>query len=167
MLGIGTTVIGGVLLSFVLDGIKGIGLWSTLATVTRFVINSIIYFLNINLKVWWVLLAVAILFAALLFISKALDEKEKKASPTFLTYKRDTMFGYGWEWNYKETYEGKYIITDLHAICPKCGMRLKQGGLFGTEKVCIRCNTSMHWENELLTDVEMMIEDNIKNSIYK
>ena len=67
VLGIGTTVIGGVLLSFVMDWIKKVDWLSTLKTVLHFVGNAIAAFLNFELKVWWVLVVLALLFAALLF----------------------------------------------------------------------------------------------------
>ena len=58
VLAIGSTVIGGVLLSFVLDWIKGVDWLSTLKTVVNFIINAVVAFLNFELKVWWVLVAI-------------------------------------------------------------------------------------------------------------
>ena len=69
-LGIGTTVIGGVLLSFVLDMIKGVDWLSTLKTVVKFITDAIIAFLNFELKVWWVLVAIALIVLVLIIIAK-------------------------------------------------------------------------------------------------
>lgn len=76
-LGIGTTVIGGVLLSFVMDWINKVDWLSTLKAVLQFVGNTIVAFLNFELKVWWVLVVLVLLFAALLIYVKILDAKQK------------------------------------------------------------------------------------------
>lgn len=162
VLAIGSTVIGGVLLSFVLDWIKGVDWLSTLKTVVNFIINAVVAFLNFELKVWWVLVAIALLFAALIIYSKILDAKQKDTPIPFLTYTKDSMLGYAWEWEYQKTYDGKYSIANLHPVCSKCGMILKQGGSFGMEMQCLRCNTTKKWEYHYLTDAQMLIEDNIK-----
>ena len=41
-------------------------------------------------------------------------------------------------------------------------MRLKQGGMYGLEMECLRCNTTKKWEDHYLTDAQLLIEDNIK-----
>ena len=46
ILGIGTTVVGGVLLSFVMDWINKVDWLSTLKTVLKFIGNAIVAFLN-------------------------------------------------------------------------------------------------------------------------
>lgn len=50
VLGIGTTVIGGVLLSLLLDWIQGIDWLSTFKNVMRFIFNGVVSFLNLKLK---------------------------------------------------------------------------------------------------------------------
>ena len=161
-LGIGTTVIGGVLLSFVMDWIKKVDWLSTLKAVLQFVGNAIVAFLNFDLKVWWVLVVLALLFAALLIYVKILDTKQKDTPIPFLSYTKDSMLGLAWEWEYSKTYDGKYTISNLHPVCSNCGMRLKQGGMYGLEMECLRCNTTKKWEDHYLTDAQLLIEDNIK-----
>ena len=166
VLAIGSTVIGGVLLSFVLDWIKGVDWLSTLKTVVDSIINAIVAFLNFDLKVWWVLVAIALLFAALIIYSKILDAKQKDTPIPFLTYTKDSMLGYAWEWEYQKTYDGKYSIANLHPVCSKCGMRLKQGGSYGLQMRCLRCNTNKDWKSDYLTDATLLIEDNIKKKYF-
>lgn len=96
-LGIGTTVIGGIALSFILDWIKGVDWLSTLKTVVNFIINAIVSFLNFELKVWWILIAVALIVLSLVFIAKYYDEKSKNEEPSFLSYTKDSVLGYTWE----------------------------------------------------------------------
>ena len=162
VLGIGTTVIGGVLLSFVMDWINKVDWLSTLKVALKFIGNAVVSFLNFELKVWWVLVILVLFFTALLIYAKILDIKQKDAPISFLSYKKDFMLGYDWEWEYQKTYDGKYTISNLHPVCDKCGMRLKRSGIYGLGMECLRCNTTKKWEERYLTDAQLLIEDNIK-----
>lgn len=161
---IGTTVIGGVLLTLVNDWIKKVDWLSTLKAVVNFIVNAVVAFLNFELKVWWVLVAVAILVAFLIIYVIILDTKPTSNPTPFLSYRKDSVLGYTWEWDYKQTYDGKYTICNLHPICSKCGMRLKQGGPYGLDMECLRCRTTQKWEDDYLIDAQMLIEDNIKKN---
>lgn len=83
VLGIGTTVIGGVLLAFVLDWIKGIDWFSTLMVVLNFIINAVVAFLNFELRVWWILVFIALISISLFIISKTLDAKKQPVPHLF------------------------------------------------------------------------------------
>ena len=163
VLTIGSTVIGGVLLSFVMDWINKVDWLSTLKVVLRFIGNAIVAFLNFELKVWWLLVALALLFVALLIYIKILDTKQKNAPIPFLSYTKDSVLGYSWEWEYRKTSDGRYTINNLHPVCSRCGMILRQGHtVYGMEMKCLRCNTTNKWEDYYLTDAQMLLEDNIK-----
>lgn len=166
-LGIGTTVIGGIALSFILDWIKGVDWLSTLKTVVNVIINAIVSFLNFELKVWWILIAVALIVLALVFIAKYYDEKSKNEKPSFLSYTKDSVLGYTWEWEYSKGYDGKYSIKNLHPVCPECGMILKQEGPYGYRLECLRCNKTFSFQSSSRTDAQMLIEDNIKKNYFK
>ena len=160
---VGTTVIGGVLLTLVNDWIKKVDWLSTLKTVIEFIANAVIAFLNFEIKVWWLLVAIAILFALLVIYVKILDAKDKSNPIPFLSYTTDFVLGYTWEWDYMQGYDGKYTINNLHPVCSKCGMILREGRtIYGKEMKCLRCNTTQNWEDYYLTDAQMLIEDNIK-----
>ena len=70
VLGIGTTVIGGVLLSLLLDWIQGIDWLSTFKNVMGFIFNGVVSFLNFEIKVWWLLIAIAIIVVGLFVVAK-------------------------------------------------------------------------------------------------
>ena len=163
-LGIGTTVVGGVILSFVLDWIKGVDLLSTLKTVLNFIGDFIVSCLNFELKVWWLLIAVALIILGLFVMAKVSKVKHQNAPPFFLTYKKDFLLGYTWEWEYTKGYDGKYSISNLHPICSECEMILKQCGSYGSQMECLRCGKTKQWTNSLRDDARMLIEDNIKKS---
>lgn len=162
ILGIGTTVIGGVLLSFLLDWINGVDWLCTLKAAIGFIIKAIISFLNYELKVWWLLIAVALIIVGLFVVAKVFDVKAKNEKPSFLTYTKDSVLGYSWEWEYTKEYDGKYRIINLRPVCEKCGMILRQSGAYGQQMKCLRCNEVLLWKDSLLDDAQMLIEDNIR-----
>jgi hypothetical protein len=102
VLGIGTTVIGGVLLSLALDWINGVDWLSTTSTVMRFILNAAIAFLNFKIKVWWLLIVIAVIVIALFIVAKISDVYSKDVTPTFLHYTKDNVLGFSWEWDYSK-----------------------------------------------------------------
>ena len=130
ILGIGTTVIGGIALSFILDWIKGVDWLSTLKAVVNFIVNVIVTFLNFELKVWWILIAVALIILVLFFIAKYYDAKSQNEKPSFLSYTKDSVLGYTWEWEYSKGYDGKYSIKNLHLVLESFHILNKPGGDF-------------------------------------
>ena len=97
VLGIGTTVIGGVLLSLLLDWIQGIDWLSTFKNVMRFFFIVVVSFLNFEIKVWWLLIAIAIIVVGLFVVAKISGSQSNNIPPTFLQYTKDYMLGYSWE----------------------------------------------------------------------
>ena len=163
VLGIGTTVIGGVILSFILDWIKGVDWLSTLKVALKFIADTVISILNFEIKVWWLLVAIALIVIGLVIFSKFLDFKDKSNPIQFLSYTKDSVLGYTWEWEYRKTNYGKYTISNLHPVCSKCEMNLKQcHTVYGMEMKCLRCDTTQKWEDHYQYDAQMLIEDNIK-----
>lgn len=150
-----------------LDWIKGVDLMSTFRGVIEFIVKYIVAFLNAELKVWWVLVAVVLIVVVLIIIVKFLDTKEKSTSIPFMGYTKDFVMGFNWEWEYRKMYDGNYTISNLHLVCLKCSMRLKQSGMYGWEITCLRCNTSQKWEDHYLTDAQLLIEDNIKKKFFQ
>ena len=93
VLGIGTTVIGGVLLSLLLDWIQSIDWLSTFENVMRFIFNGVVSFLNFEIKVWWLLIAIAIIVVGLFAVAKISGSQSNNILPTFLQYTKDYMVG--------------------------------------------------------------------------
>lgn len=166
VLGIGTTVVGGVIVSLIVDAIQGINVLSTLKNVLLCIGNSILYFLNIRLKIWWILIAILIIVLALFLYAKYLDNKDKSDTTEFLKYTRDTLFDHTWEWSYERDWYGQYSISNLHPVCAQCGMNLRDEMSFGRQMKCVRCN-KLYWFNQSdYNDTILMIEDNIKKKCY-
>lgn len=81
VLGIGTTVIGGVLLSLLLDWIQGIDWLSTFKNIMRFIFNGVVSFLNFEIKVWWLLIAIAIIVVGLFVVAKISGSQSNNIPP--------------------------------------------------------------------------------------
>lgn len=90
VLGIGTTVIGGVLLSLLLDWIQGIDWLSTFKNVMRFIFNGVVSFLNFEIKVWWLLIAIAIIVVGLFVVAKISGSQSNNIPPPH--FYKDPLF---------------------------------------------------------------------------
>lgn len=113
VLGVGVTVIGGIVLSFVLDWFEGVDWLSTIKVVVKFIADAIITFLKFELKVWWVLVAIALIVVVLIIIVKLLDAKDKNTTTPFLKYTKDSVLGYAWEWEYRKMHDGNTVFLIL------------------------------------------------------
>lgn len=161
-IGIGTTVLGGVILSIVLDLIKEVSILSTLWTAIKTVFGWIITFLTFDLKVWWVLLGIGAIILALIIIAKISNSKESEP-PAFLAYKKDKIgdWNWSWDWDFWMT-ENKWHIKDLKAHCPKCDTPMFHDN-WDTKFQCPRCNYETNYSTKFKrrNEVEAIIIDNI------
>lgn len=166
-IGIGTTVIGGVALSVVLDLIKKISILSTLKGIITFIGKCILAFLTFKIKVWWLIVAVAAIFAILWIIAKCSDTPGNLNQSNLLNYTQDSLLGHTWEWTWKKNWEGKYEIEELYPICSKCKTPLLQtGNLYGQMK-CPRCHDITHINPSKEDEVLVLIYDNARKNNYK
>lgn len=92
VLGIGTTVIGGILLSLLLDWIQGIDWLSTFKNVMRFIFDGVVSFLNFEIKVWWLLIAIAIIVVGLFVVAKISGSQSNNIPPHFYNTPRITCW---------------------------------------------------------------------------
>lgn len=165
-LGIGTTVIGGVILSIVLDLIKQV---SILSTMTSFFVSAgkfIVTFLNFEIKVWWLLIAIVVFVAILWIIKRCYIAKENNSQLSFLNYTQDYLLGYSWEWTWEKNWEGKYGVENLHPVCTKCKTPLLPTGNFYNQSKCPRCNTILDYNSSIESEVLVLIYDNAKKGNF-
>ena len=160
--GIGTSIIAGVLTTFLVDWVKKISLLSTIKYVSGFVWKCIISFLNYDVKVWWILIAIVILVFALWLFVKYNEAKEKNNQAPFLSYTQDFFRGQCWGWSWKKNWDGKYSIDCLQPICNRCKTPLVQDYDYLEKFKCPRCNTSIKCQLKDKRDVEVLIFDNTK-----
>ena len=143
-LGIGTTVIGGVILSIVLDLIKQVSILSTMKSFFVSAGKFIVAFLNFEIKVWWLLIAIVVFVAILWIIKRCYTAKENNSQPSFLSYTQDYLLGYSWEWTWEKDWDGKYGVKNLHPVCSKCKTLLLPARNFYSQRKCPRCNTILN-----------------------
>lgn len=166
-IGVGTTVIGGVVLSIVLDLIKKISILSTLKDVIIFIRNCLVAFLTFEIKVWWLMVAVAVIVAILWIIAKYSNAQENLNQSNFLNYTQDSLLGHTWEWTWKKNWEGKYEIEELYPICNKCKTPLLQTGNFYGQMKCPRCHDIIHINPSEEDEVLVLIYDNARKNNYQ
>ena len=167
-IGICTTLIG-FLLTVLYDLLKGKHVFTTIHTVLTVIWNGIITFLTFDLKVWWVLLGVAILLLALVVYSKALDRKDmlsnNKGSAVF-EYTQDSIDGWKWTWEWRKNYDGKYGIENLRLLCSYCDTPLvNEDGSYGPP-FCIRCKRRFPDNVPDYKNIEVLILDNARRGLF-
>ncbi len=166
IVGIGTTVIGGVALSIVLDLIKQISILSTMKAILLFLWNCVISFLSFEIRLWWLLVFISIIFAILWIISKYHDAKENSSHVSFLGYTQDYFLGHSWEWVWEKNWEGKYGVENLHPICTKCKILLVQSHAYLNQLKCPRCNNTVNFDSSIQNEVMVLIYDNVKKNNF-
>ena len=90
-----STAVFGFLLTLLYDLFRERPILSTIYEFFVLIINGIISFLNFQLRVWWVLLGIALIVAILYIIFKVWDAFQKDTSSgAFLKYTSDTLSGW-------------------------------------------------------------------------
>lgn len=109
VIGICTAFLGS-LFSFLFDLINGKTIFSTMGRILSGAWNIFLSVLNFRLKVWWVIVGLAGVFAALYMIAKyneKKNERNERSDPPFLRYTKDRIQDWYWEWSWRKNYYGK------------------------------------------------------------
>lgn len=105
----------GVVSTFVADWLKSVSFLTTLKGVLLWGYNAIIWLLNFEIKVWWLLAGIAVLIGIIMLIAS----KTENVQPTYFNYTKDIFDEWVWKWGYR--FNGKnYIVDNLKPCCPKC-----------------------------------------------
>lgn len=156
------------LLTIIGDVAKGEKILSTFIAIIDWLYNAIHVFLIFDLKVWWVLLGIILLFLLLWIYSKIVDAKESaNTEPKFLQYTQDYLLGFKWEWTWEKDFYGKYSVENLQPICIDCDTPLRYD-LTGYYRLkCLRCNKYYSGNVPQEDDVKTLIYDNVKKKYFK
>lgn len=156
--GLFTTVIAGLLVEYT----KEYPIPGAIRNSICYICEKFITLMNINLKLWWILIFITIMLILRYIINnieitkaEADIKKEELQLPSFLAYKREIVDKIPWEWNWSETYNG-WTISDLHPCCPKDGARLNQ-----YDSGCPICKTN-YWGTVDYDKVAAIIENKLK-----
>lgn len=156
-------VVFGTILTAIYDAIKDKPILSTLWEGLKTVFGWIISFLNFELKVWWVLLGIALIIFVLFIIIK-LSENTDKFKPEFASYKEDVFAGWKWTWEWRfNNYKGSWQITNLQAHCPECDTPMFHDQ-YDRDFQCPRCDfcTDYRSSHKRRNEIEAIIIDNVK-----
>jgi hypothetical protein len=163
-----TISIGTALFSFLLtiiwDWIKGIHVLSTISNIFSTLGSWLFAFLNFNLKIWWVLSGIIILFLVRFIIIKYGNTKEQ-FKPNFIDYKEDKFTYFKWTWDWELNYDDKWDTTNLKAHCPKCDTPMNHDS-YDTTYICPRCHFQSLYNNcDKEYEVKQVIIDNVKRRV--
>lgn len=107
------TVVGGIITSKLQD----INILEGILSFLKWIFNSIVFILNINIQLWVLLIVGIIIFAILLIIVKINDASNIKK--WYEDYNDDIYEGIRYAWNYSELYN-EITIKNFRPICNKC-----------------------------------------------
>lgn len=156
------------LVTVAIDYFSAEKIFTTFQKMLTFIWSTILTFLNFEIKVWWLLIGIAVLFSGLYTYSKYLNRKESLPDePEFLNYTQDTILNYKWAWSWEKGPHGMYYVDHLHPICSQCNTPLVIGRAeFGGVYTCLRCNTDTNHPLPRLENVEMLILDNVNKECF-
>lgn len=152
----------------VIDVFTAEKIFSTIKKILVAIRAALLYFLYLEIKVWWLSVGIAILILTLWIWTKRLDSKQSApAEPKFLEYTQDIILEYRWKWTWKKDYFGKYSIDQLHPICAHCGTPLvdSQSG-YGGRYTCLRCKNGTNRPLPDFKHVKIMISDNVRRRYF-
>ena len=162
---IGTSVFG-FLLTVGYDILKEKPVFNTIWSILKLTWKGIITFLNFDLKVWWILIGIAMIILALYIALKISDAKNSEISQSdILKYTTDVISGWHWEWRWEKGYDRKFGIEGLHPVCSRCNTPLVYEERYG-DIICPRCNSKPGNKVPDEDIVKTMIYDNIKKGLY-
>lgn len=156
------------LVTVVIDVVSADKIFSTIKKIMGTIWSAILAFLNFELKVWWLLIGIAMLMLGLYIWVKYLDQKQAVSNkPKFLEYTHDTILGYKWKWIWGKDTFGRYNIMQLHPICSHCDTPLVDSPMgYSGRYTCLRCNNSTNRPMPDLEHVKMMIRDNVRRRYF-
>ena len=166
-IGTGTVVL---FLTILVDLITAVKLFSTIKRVITTIWKAILAFLNYKLKVWWVLIGLAVVVFGLYLFVKYIEYEQKQKEnnkPPFLEYTQGHILGYSWKWAWRQNVYGKYEVDDLHPVCSRCGTPIVNNMRgCGGSYMCLRCNEVYTLSMPDLSHVKMMIHDNVRRKYF-
>jgi hypothetical protein len=137
----------GAIATAIIDYIKAKPIFSTVRSIFRWCWNFIISILNFDVKVWWLIAGVIIIF----FIRYKLKKKF-----SINNYTNDFIDGWkwSWEWDYHED------VYDLKAYCPKPDCDTLMTNTSEQIYYCPRCKLLHNTPHQY--DIKLIIKDELR-----
>ncbi|MBK5719936.1 hypothetical protein JGH11_03535 [Dysgonomonas sp. Marseille-P4677] len=154
-----TLVIG----SLIYDWVKEVPLFTLIADVVKTIWYGLIWFLNIELRLWWVIIFLMMLSFIIYLIIKMGKTDMKNAFP-YRNYTSDMINGIYWTWKWNLTPD-EVTLTNLKANCPRDKTPLIEANLYARHShECPRCG-SLYYDVDS-NKVGVIIADNANKGIY-
>lgn len=157
-----------VVLTIITDYFKRVPILTTIKSVLETLLNLFLSILNIELRVWWLLIALILMVSILYLIIRI--KQVKIIAPEFTKYKEDRFKKWRWTWNWEyNSYRKGWEIMHLTAHCPKCETELiNNSNLITPIFECPRCEfKAINSQCEEPRHIEVLIHDNIKKKNLK
>lgn len=150
----------GTLFTVFVDWLKKKNIFSTLKLVLKTLWKWLRAFLDYEIKVWWILVALGVLAIVILIVGKIVASKDRTL-PEWMNYTEDYFVDWKWSWTWEKGYDGKYRVENLTAHCPKCDTPMRHD-YYDTLFHCSRCHYESNRHKDNREDVVVTILDNIK-----
>ncbi len=138
--------------------------FSTIVSIITTVIDKIVFVLNFNLKLWWVLLVLVVLFVLrICYANIRANADTPKAKPSFMDYTEDVIDGWHIKWFWEKDYSGLYGISSIYPICNHCKTPLIRQSFEPLS--CPRCKRRYHKTFPDDHQFKVMIHDNIDKGL--
>lgn len=154
-----STAIFSLLLTMGYDYLKQNPILTTVSAILKYLWGILMKILNIELKIWWILVAIIIFVGFKYLINKF--KKGFDFKPDFYTYTEGKFkrwkWTWAWEWN---TSRNGWIISNMKAHCPNCDTpMIDNSSMYGLNFDCPRCDFRAR---DYLCDEPEIILDNIE-----
>lgn len=113
------TAIFSLLLTIIYDYSKDNPILTTVLKIFNWIRNLVWTFLNLDIKLWWIIASVFLIILIIVFFDKI--KSEEKIKPDFYDYREGTFkrWRWTWSWNWNAT-KNAWTISDMEAHCPNC-----------------------------------------------
>lgn len=150
--------IGSVLIIRLIDFLTGSNIWEWLKAI---LVGIHVFF---SQKYEWTSYGLILLFISgpaigilIFWIIEKFQNAKEDSLPDWLKYTRDTFDGIVYEWEYDESYEGKYNIKNIIPYCPNCECQL-------IDEDCPNCKKSYYRKIKSNHELVVLIRHSIKKS---
>lgn len=137
-------------------------LWKIVSAVFRWIICV----LNLQFRLWWALVFIAVVVGIVLLV-KRIKGPELPSDPPFIEYKEDRFGGWKWTWDWEKNYAGEWDIRNLFAHCPNCDTPMRHD-IYEHNYRCPRCRHEDYIsQSNISEDIKAVICDNVNRKNYK
>jgi len=153
---VGSTVVGGIILSVVLYLWTNVFSW--LGSFSQNLYNLLINFLNLSTPVYVLILAFVLYYMTKRIIKHLMKETPIEKKPNWLDFKQNIYDGILYKWNY-EINGNTYEIINLSLFCQNCECRLVD-----TSGLCPNCGKFSNFPYDLYNN-SILIKARIEHRI--